>query len=81
MLAFAGTVGLGLVWGWLAVRLSRGARWTVVVRVVLGLAAQAELAQLLLPLGALWFGGGVLGGIFLALSLVRALEARIATEA
>jgi hypothetical protein len=72
-----GTTCLGLVWGWLLIRRLRGNRWMVVVRMLLGLAAQAlVVAALVQPLGLLWFAGGLLAGILLAAIWVMALEQR-----
>jgi hypothetical protein len=48
MLQILGAVGLGLVWGWLAVRLCQGAGWAKIVRVVLWIVVQALLIA--------WFG-------------------------
>jgi hypothetical protein len=72
-----GTICLGLVWGWLLVRRLRGNRWVVVVRMLVGLAAQSlVVAALVKPLGLLWFAGGLLAGILLAAIWVLALEQR-----
>jgi F0F1-type ATP synthase assembly protein I len=73
----AGTIGLGVVWGWLIVRLARGRPWQVVARVVLGAAAQlAVVAQLAQALGAAWWVVGVAAGALIAGLWVQALERR-----
>jgi hypothetical protein len=77
MLVVIGSVGLGLVWGWVAARLIYHARWTVVVRVLLGLVAQGLVVlQLASPRVLLWFGGATAIGALVCLTWVRTLEAR-----
>ena len=77
MLVAIGGIGLGLVWGWVAARLIYHARWTVVVRVLLGLVAQGLVViQLASPRVLLWFGGAVAVSALVCLIWVRTLEAR-----
>jgi hypothetical protein len=81
-MVITGTILLGIVWGWLSVRLMRGNRWTAIVRVVLGIAGQALVAaKIVAPLGVLWFAGGVIGGILIGIIWVRSLELRTAHPA
>jgi len=80
LFAISGTICLGLVWGWLLVRLLRGNRWAVMLRMLLGLSAQAVVvANLVGVLGMLWFVGGVFAGVLLAAIWVISLEQRILT--
>ncbi len=77
MLSAAGSASLGLVWGWLVVRRVRGARWPLVVRMLLWMAVQVLLvAWLAAPQGLIWFAIGVLAGALVCHAWVRALEKR-----
>jgi hypothetical protein len=73
----AGTIGLGLVWGWVSARLLRRARWEVAVRMLLGLVV---LGLLVFHLGAIAevvaFGVAVVAGALICGTWVRALERR-----
>jgi hypothetical protein len=77
MLSIFGCAGLGLVWGWLVVRRVRGARWPLVVRMLLWIAVQALLVLwLATPQALIWFAIGVLAGALVCHAWVRALVAR-----
>ena len=77
MLYLIGTISLGLVWGWLLLRLLPGRGWAVITRVVAGLAAQAALVwQLVAPIGVVWFGIGVLLGMTIVSLWLRRIAAR-----
>ncbi|MFN8505550.1 hypothetical protein [Kouleothrix sp.] len=77
MIAVLGGIGLGLVWGWLAVRLLAGARRAMAVRVPLWLALQALLVAYLGAPGALaGFAAGLAAGVLLARAWRSALEWR-----
>jgi hypothetical protein len=77
MLTLIGCVGLGLVWGWLAVRRVRRARWPLVVRMLLWIAIQALLvAWMAGPPALAGFAIGVLAGALVCHAWVRALEQR-----
>jgi hypothetical protein len=83
MLAMVGAVGLGLVWGWLAVRLCRRARWPLVARVLLWLAVQALVVVWLASFRALLaFAAAALLSALLCAAWLRALALRYSdTEA
>jgi len=77
MLSILGAIGLGLVWGWAAARLAYRARWTVVVRVLLGLILQAELVLAFTsPRAMIAFGGAVVFAALLGWLWVRRLDLR-----
>ncbi len=69
MLPILGTLGLGLVWGWLALRRLRAARWPLVVIVLLLIAIQALLV---LRFGERSLLASFLTGLALGALLVRA---------
>jgi hypothetical protein len=77
MLVFGG-VGLGLVWGWIAVRMAyRARRWTAVVSALLGTVGLGLVAALVAaPWVTRWFAGGVLAGALVCMVWVRTLELR-----
>lgn len=77
MLHILGGCGLGLVWGWLAVRRVQGARWPLVVRMLLWIVVQALLMIWLSTLpGLAWFAIGVLAGALACHAWLRRLQAR-----
>jgi hypothetical protein len=68
------------VWGWLLVRRVRGARWPLVVRMLLWLVVQALLVAKLASLQAVvWFAISVLVSALVCYAWVRALELRYHT--
>jgi hypothetical protein len=72
-----GTIGLGLVWGWLAARSIYGARWTALVFVALGLAAQGLLVpQVVVSQAVPWFVGAGVVSFAVCLGWLRALRRR-----
>ena len=72
----AGAIGAGLVWGWLAARLTYRARWDVAVRVLLGLAALSLIIfQLTTARATLAFAGASALGALLSLVWARSLAA------
>lgn len=74
-MAAIGTFGLGLVWGWLLVRLLRQTNWRIWLRMLFGLGVQgAVIVALVGPLSLLWFTGGGLAGVLLAAIWVLTLE-------
>jgi hypothetical protein len=77
VLSIAGSIGLGLVWGWLVVRRVRGARWPLVLRMLLWLAVQAVLvARLASPQLVAWFAISVLVSALVCHTWLRRLEQR-----
>jgi hypothetical protein len=77
MLSLLGGIGLGLVWGALAARLIFRARWTVVLRVLLGLLVQGLVVLRLGALGAtLAFAGATALSALLGALWLRRLAAR-----
>jgi hypothetical protein len=73
----AGGVGMGLVVGWVAARLSMRAPWNVRVWVLLSLIAQGLTVLQLVSLAAMiGFGVAALFGALVCGTRVRALEAR-----
>ena len=77
MLSIAGSIGLGLVSGWVAARLVRHARWFVVARVLLGLIIQGLVVLgLASARGAIAFGCALALGALLGALWVRRLELR-----
>jgi len=77
VLGIAGSIGLGLVWGWAAARLTYRARWVVVVRVLLGLILQAQLVLFFTSQrDLLAFGGAAVLAALLGWLWVRRLELR-----
>lgn len=77
MLIVAGSVGLGLVWGWAAARLIHRSRWTVAVRTLLGLVIQGLVVlALATPPDLLAFAGAVALGALLGALWLRRLESR-----
>lgn len=69
MLPILGTLGLGLVWGWLSLRRLRAARWPLAVIVLLLIAIQALLV---LRFGERSLLASFLAGLALGALLVRA---------
>jgi hypothetical protein len=77
VLSIAGSIGLGLVWGWLLVRRVRGARWPLVVRMLLWLVVQGLVVAKLASLQAVvWFAISVLVSALVYYAWVRALALR-----
>ena len=77
LLNIAGSIGLGLVWGWLAVRRSYKARWPVVARVLLWVIVQALVVGFAATLGAVgWFVASVALAALLCRAWLRALALR-----
>ncbi len=77
MLSIAGSIGLGLVWGWLVVRRVRGARWPLVVRMLLWVIVQALLVAKLASLQAVvWFAVSVLVSALVWYAWFRTLALR-----
>ncbi len=73
-----GTAAVGVVWGWLLVRLARGRPWQALVRALLGAGAQAAaVVPFASALGLLWYAGGLTLGVMLAAIWVLSLEARL----
>lgn len=73
----AGSVGLGLVWGWLAVRLCRGARWPKIARVLLSIVVQAlVVGWLATPAALAGFAAALLVGVATCAAWLRALALR-----
>ena len=78
----AGSIGTGLVVGWLAARLLYHARWMMRVWLLLGLIIQGLLVlQIASPDATLWFVGAALTAALTCFAWVRALERRRLEEA
>jgi hypothetical protein len=77
VLSILGSIGLGLVWGWVLVRRLRGARWPLVVRMLLWLVVQAVLvAKLASPQLVVWFAISVLASALVCHAWIRMLVLR-----
>jgi hypothetical protein len=77
VLSIAGSIGLGLVWGWLVARLTYRARWFVVVRVLIGLILQGLLVLFFTsPRAVMAFAGAVALAALVGWLWVRTLELR-----
>jgi len=80
MLSVLGSIGLGLVWGWMLVRRVRGARWPLVLRMLLWLVVQAVLvARLASPQLVVWFAISVLASALVCRAWIRRLVQRYDT--
>lgn len=77
MLGVLGSVGIGLVWGWLLAHPGRGWRTWRAVGVLLGLLAQALLLwRLAVPLALIAFAGALAASWLVARIWYRALALR-----
>jgi hypothetical protein len=77
----AGSIGAGLVVGWLAGRLLHRARWSVRAVLLLGLIAQGALVlRIATPTATRWFVVAALLAAFSCIAWVRALERRRVNE-
>ena len=77
VLQIIGAGGIGLVWGWLAVRLCQGARWPKFTRVLLSIVIQALLVAWLTSWQSLLaFGIGLLFGALICAAWLRRLALR-----
>lgn len=77
MLPILGTLGLGLVWGWLALRRLRAASWSLVAIVLLLIGVQALLVvRLAGPALLASFGAGLALGALLVRAWLRGLALR-----
>jgi hypothetical protein len=73
----AGSIGLGLVWGWVAARLIWRARWDVAARVLLGLLAQGLVSVYLASeLATVWAAAAAATGALICYGWLRRLEGR-----
>lgn len=73
----AGSVGLGLVWGWLAVLACRGARWQKIARVLLSIVVQAlVVGWLATPAALVGFAVALVVSAAVCAAWLRALELR-----
>ncbi|HEU5088290.1 MAG TPA: hypothetical protein VFT99_12620 [Roseiflexaceae bacterium] len=72
----AGTIALGLVWGWLAAGVVRRRRWRASVVALAGLAVQGLLLPSAIASLPVWYAGAVLAGMWLHLGWLQSIARR-----
>lgn len=72
----AGTIALGLVWGWLAAGVARRRAWRASVVTLIGLAVQGLLLPAAVANSPVWYAGAVLAGLWLHLGWLQSIARR-----